>query len=160
MNRSQKGFTLLEIIITLLVITLVLSISYPTLSRATASLSLRTTSRDILNTLRYAREQAVTEQIGIRVSVDQENQLLHLTDDFGDGNRRYLLPENVRIRSVYLGGTEPVDGVATIRFLPNGSSDAVEILIESTKTGAFMRIVSDPISSGASILYGSGEEVS
>jgi len=159
MNRSQKGFTLLEIIITLLVIALVMSITYPTLSRATASFSLRTTGRDILNTLRLAREAAVTEQIGICVTVDRENQLLQLTNDFGEGNRKYLMPENVRIRRVYIGGMEPADSVATVHFLPNGSADAVEILIES-KTGAYLRIVSDPLSSGASILNGSGEEAS
>jgi general secretion pathway protein H len=159
MNRSQKGFTLLEIIITLLVIALVMSIAYPSLSRATASLSLRTTGRDILNTLRFAREKAVTEQIGMCVTIDQENQLLQLTDDFGEGDRKYLLPDNVRIRRVYIGGTEPANGIATVHFLPNGSADAVEILIES-KTGAYLRIVSDPLSSGATILNGSGEEIS
>ena len=112
MNRSQKGFTLLEIIITLLVIALVMSIAYPSLSRATASLSLRTTGRDILNTLRFAREKAVTEQIGMCVTIDRENQLLQLTNDFGEGDRKYLMPENVIIRRVYIGGMEPVDSTS------------------------------------------------
>jgi len=158
MLNSQKGFTLLEIIITLTVITLVLAISYPSLSRATTSLSLRTTSRDILNTLRYAREKAVTEHTGMRVTVDQENQLLLLTDNFGEGNRRYLLPDTVRIRRVVLGGVASDEGISTVRFLPNGSSDTVEILIES-RTGAFMTITSDPITGGASIRSGSGEDL-
>ena len=159
MMRSEKGFTLLEIIVTLTVIVLVVAVSYPSLSRATASLSLRTTGRDILNTMRYAREKAVTEQVGMRVTVDQDNQVLRLTNDYGDGNRQYLMPENVRIRSVFLGGIEFVSGSSTFRFLPNGSSDTVEILIES-KTGAHMRIISDPITGGACIRAGAEGDVS
>jgi prepilin-type N-terminal cleavage/methylation domain-containing protein len=158
MNGSQKGFTLLEIIVVLLVISLVIAISYPSLSRGTTSLSLRTTGRDILNTFRYARQKAVTEQTGMRVTVDQENQTLRLTDDFGEGNRQYFLPDNVRIQRVVLGGGRTVDGVATVRFLPNGSSESVEILLES-KNGAYLRVISDPITGGACIRSGPGEDV-
>lgn len=156
MRRIERGFTLLEILITLLVIALVLAVSYPSLSRGTAVLSLRTTSRDILGALRYAREKAVTEQTAMRVTVDLGSQTVRMTNDFGEGNRQYVLPDTVRIRRVLLGGAEAHGDVSTVRFLPNGSSDAVEILIES-KTGSFMRIVSDPLTGGACIQSGTGE---
>ncbi|MBN2317672.1 MAG: GspH/FimT family pseudopilin [Acidobacteria bacterium] len=156
MNGSQKGFTLLEIIIVLLLITLIMAVSYPSLSRGTAALSLRTTGRDILNTFRYAREKAVTRQSGMLITVDRENQKLCLTDDFGEGNREYLLPDTVRIQRVLLGGAETEDAAVTVRFLPNGSSDTVEILLQS-RNGSFLRIVSDPISGGACIRP--GEEI-
>lgn len=159
MKSSQKGFTLLEITVTLVVIALVIAVAYPSLSRATAMLSLRTTSRDILNTLRYAREKAVTEQTGVYVTVDQANQVLRLTNILGEGNRQYLLPDTVRIRSVMVDGAESAEGSSTVHFLPNGSSDRVEILIES-RTGSYLRIVSDPITGGASILPATGEDVS
>jgi prepilin-type N-terminal cleavage/methylation domain-containing protein len=159
MIRSQKGFTLLEILVTLTLIVLVIAVAYPSLSRGTAMLSLRTTSRDILNTLRYAREQAVTEQITVNVTVDRENQSLHLTNIFGEGNRQYLLPETVRINRVILGGVVSDEGTTTIRFLPNGSSDTVEIQVES-RTGSRMSIVSDPIEGGTCIRTDSREGVS
>lgn len=153
MNGSQKGFTLLEILIVLAVIILVLAVSYPSLSRGTAALSLRTTGRDILSTFRYAREKAVTQQSGMIVTVDRENQKLRLTDDFGEGNREYILPENVRIQRVVLGGTETEEGSAAVRFLPNGSSDTVEIILQS-RNGSLLKVVSDPISGGACIRPG------
>ena len=159
MKRSQKGFTLVEVIITLVVLILVMAISYPSLSRGTAALSLQTTGRDILNTLRYARQKAVTEQTGMQVAVDQENQMLRLTNDFGEGNRTYMLPDNVRIQRVDLGDGKISDGTATVRFLPNGSSDTVEIILES-RTGGFLKVVSDPITGGACIRLGAGEDVS
>jgi len=153
MNGPQKGFTLLELLIVLVIIILVLAVSYPSLSRGTAALSLRTTGRDILNTFRYAREKAVTQQSGMLVTVDSENQKLRLTDDFGEGNREYLLPDNVRIERVVMGGTETVEGSATVRFLPNGSSDTVEILLQS-RNGSLLKVISDPISGGACIRPG------
>lgn len=155
MTGPQKGFTLLELLIVLAVLVLVLAVSYPSLSRGTAALSLRTTGRDVLNTFRHAREKAVTQQSGMRVTVDRENQKLLLADDFGEGGREYLLPENVRIERVLLGGVETGEGTATIRFLPNGSSDAAEILLQS-RSGSRLRVVSDPISGGACIRPGEG----
>jgi type II secretion system protein H len=159
MKRSEQGFTLAEIIITLVVIALVLAVSYPSLSRATASLSLQTAGRDILSTLRYAREKAVTEQTGMRVLVDINEQTIRLTDDFGEGNRKYMMPENVRIQGVILGGSESTEDVTTVRFLPNGSSASVEILLEA-RNGAHLKVVSDPLSGGACIRTGSEEDVS
>jgi len=153
MNGSQKGFTLLELLIVLALIILVLAVSYPSLSRGTAILSLRTTGRDILSTFRYAREKAVTLQSGMLVTVDRENQKLRLTDDFGEGNQEYLLPDNVRIQRVVMGGTEAVEGTATVHFLPNGSSDTVEILLQS-RNGSQLKVVSDPLSGGACIRPG------
>lgn len=155
---DNRGFTLLELIIVLMVIALVLAVSYPSLSRGTAALSLRTTGRDILNTFRHAREKAVTEQTAMRITVDRENQKLRLTDDFGEGTREYLLPDNVRIERVVLGGTEAFDASSSVRFLPNGSSDTVEIILQS-RTGAFLRVVSDPITGGACIRPGPGEAI-
>jgi prepilin-type N-terminal cleavage/methylation domain-containing protein len=152
----DQGFTLLELLIVVLVLALVLAVSYPSLSRGSASIQLRATGRDVLNTFRYAREKAVTEQIGMRVMVDRENQRLILANDLGDGNRIYVMPGEVKIHRIALGGKEITEGSVPIRFLPNGSSEAVEVLLKSD-AGSFLRIISDPITGGARIESGSGE---
>jgi prepilin-type N-terminal cleavage/methylation domain-containing protein len=157
MNRSgDQGFTLLELLIVVLVIALVLAVSYPSLSRGSASIHLRATGRDVLNTFRYAREKAVTEQTGMKVTVDREKQRLLLTDDLGDGGRTYAMPADVKIHRVALGNAEIVNGPVIVRFLPNGSSDSAEVLLKSD-AGSFLRIISDPITGGARIESGSGE---
>jgi hypothetical protein len=46
--------------------------------------------------------------------------------------------------------------VLRIRFLPNGSSDNAEILLNSDR-GSVLRIVTDPITGGAKIVTGQGE---
>ncbi len=153
---QERGFTLLELMIVVLVMALVLAVSYPSLSRGSTALHLRATSRDILNTFRYAREKSVTEQTGMRVTVDRQQQEITLSDSLGEGSRKFALPKDVKIQRVALAGTEVLDGPLVIRFLPNGSSDSAEVLLRSD-TGAFLRIFSDPIRGGARIAPGQGE---
>ena len=152
----DQGFTLLELIIVVVVIALVLTVSYPSLSRGSAAIKLRSTGRDVLNTFRYAREKAVTEQVGMRVTVDREKQELVLSDDLGDGSRRYALPEGVKIQRMIQGGTEVAEGPMVVRFLPNGSAEDAEVFLQS-KTGAYLRVVTDPITGGARVDQGPGE---
>jgi len=156
MNLSEdRGFTLLELLVVMLVVALVLAVSYPSLSRGAQSLHLRATARDILNSFRYAREKAVTEQTGMMVTLDRENQELVLSDLLGDGMRSYRLPHDVKIQRMALAGAEVVRGPLVVRFLPNGGADSAEVLLQS-EGGAMLRIVSDPISGGARIESGTG----
>jgi prepilin-type N-terminal cleavage/methylation domain-containing protein len=159
MKRSRdQGFTLLELIIVVLVIALVVAVTYPSISRGSATIRLRATGRDILSTFRYAREKAVTEQTGMRVVVDREKQELILSDDLGDGPRRYRLPREVKVYRIAQAGTEVAEGPLIVRFLPNGSAENAEVLLKSD-AGAYLRIITDPITGGARIEQGAGENL-
>lgn len=142
----------------ILLMGLALALTYPSLSRGSSSLHLRATARDILNTLRYAREKAITEQMAMKVTIDPEAQQVILSDLLGEGSRAYIMPRNVRIQRIALAGQELVDGPLSIRFLPNGSSDKAEILLKSDK-GSFLRIITDPLAGGARIVSGQPEDI-
>ncbi len=157
-RHSDQGFTLIELIVVVLVISLAVGLAYPSLSRGTSSLHLRTSARDVLNTFRYAREKAVTEQSGMCVAVYKDKQQFVLTDNFGEGNRSYILPRDVKIQRMTLAGNEVREDPMTVRFLPNGSSDDAEVLLKSD-TGSFFRVFTDPITGGARIEQGSGENL-
>lgn len=157
-SSKDRGFTLLELLVVVLVIVLVLAVTIPSMSRSSASVSLRTTSRDVLNIFRYAREKAVTEQVGMKVTADRENQRLIVADDFGIGPPAYLMPTDVKIERIVLGGKNITDGPVVLRFLPNGSSDLGEVVLKS-KAGSFLRIISDPLAGGARIEKGEGENL-
>jgi len=145
---KEQGVTILELLVVLLVIALVMAVTYPALSRSSASLHLRSCSRDVINVFRYARERAVTEQTGMMVTVDKEKQELILSNSIGDGARTYTLPRDVRIYRAALAGNEVLNGPLIVRYLPNGSSDRAELLLKSD-SGALIEIGTDPITGGA-----------
>jgi general secretion pathway protein H len=148
---SAHGFTLLEVILVVIIISLVLAVSYPSLSRGSTALRLRTTGRDVVNTLRTAREKAVTEQKEMRVVTDRNAQKILLTDEFGEGARVYALPHGIKIERMILAGREVLDGPMVIRFLSNGSCENAEITLLSDK-GSSLRISADPITGAARII--------
>jgi prepilin-type N-terminal cleavage/methylation domain-containing protein len=155
MKKSRNsGFTMLELLLVLVLITLVLAVVYPSLSRGSSAIRLRAAGRDIMNTFRYARDKAVTEQIGIKVAVDREKQKLILTNYLGDGARTYIMPGDIRIQHIALGGNEIVqDSGMIVRFLPNGSCDSAEVLLQNDK-GAWLRVFTDPMTGGARMELG------
>ncbi len=148
--RQETGFSLLELIMVVVVIALVLAVSYPSLSRGNSALHLRTAGRDVINTLRYAREKAITEQVEVRIIADREAQKITMTDAYGDGTRSYTLPLDVKMVRFVLMGQEIPEGPLVIRFLSNGSSGAAEIILASDR-GGVMRIATDPITGGAHV---------
>lgn len=153
--EESEGFTLLELVIVILVIVLAVGISYPALTHGTAMFQLRAAGRDVLNTFRYAREKAITEQKRLMVVVDRETQKVVLSDEFGDGARTLAMPHHIRIERVVLEGHELTQGPLVVHFLPNGSSENAEIVLGSD-SGAVLRIVTDPITGGARVFTGQG----
>jgi general secretion pathway protein H len=155
-GSRNAGFTLLELLLAVIIMGLALAVSYPSLSRGSSTFRLRAAARDVFNILRHAREKAVTEQAGMKVTIDREAQKLVLTDDLGDNAQTYAVSKGIKIQRIVQAGTEITDGPMVIRFLPNGSSDDGEILLKST-SGAFLQITADPITGGARIGSSAGE---
>jgi general secretion pathway protein H len=156
MNTAQdRGFTVLEILLVLLVIVLAMAITYPSLSRGSSSIRLRASARDVLNTFRYARERAITEQTEMMVVVDKTNRELIMSDSLGDDEKTYNLPDDVNIDRMALSGEEISDESMIVRFLPNGSADAAEVTLK-LDNGPQIDIVADPITGGARIVSGQG----
>ena len=147
----ERGFSLLELVMVLIVIALVLAVSYPALLRGSATLHLRASGRDVVSTLRHARETAITQQTGSRVVLDRDAQKVTLTDELGDGARSFSLPRDVKIHRLALAGVEIAQGPLVVRFLPNGSCEDAEIMLRS-ETGAILTVVTDPMTGGARVV--------
>jgi general secretion pathway protein H len=67
-----RGFTLLELIVTLAVLALAAAVVTPAISRGTDALQARADVAGFAATLRHARERAITSQRTYRVVVDAE----------------------------------------------------------------------------------------
>jgi general secretion pathway protein H len=153
-----RGFTLLELALVLVVMSLVAVLTYPALLRGRTAFHLRAVGRDVIGSLRFARETAVTEQKVMMVQVDSQAQKLTVSDDVGDGARSLALPGDVRLELASSSGVAIPDGQLLIRFLPNGSADDAQFLLRSN-TGATLKVVTDAITGVARALAATEERL-
>lgn len=81
-----RGFTLLELIVTLAVLALAVAVVTPAIGRGTDSLRARADVAGFAATLRHAREQAIAQQRPHRVVIDAEAHRLSIeTPPAADG---------------------------------------------------------------------------
>ena len=66
-KKHRSGFTLVELMITLLVLAIILGIALPSFSALIEKLAIRSTTESIVEALRTARVTAVEEQTDIKV---------------------------------------------------------------------------------------------
>jgi len=72
-EKVARGFTLLELIVTLAVLAVAVAVVTPAIGRSTESLKIRAEAAGFAAALRHARERAITLQRPHRVLVDGEN---------------------------------------------------------------------------------------
>ncbi len=123
--HNNRGFTLLEMIICLLLITIMVGLSTTLFASRQPSEQLKSGARDIATAVRQARMLArVSGEIQI-VSIDIDNK------NFGiEGRGRRSIPAGVNIVV-----TDPVNGRVTrgiyrIEFYPSGLSGTADISLE------------------------------
>ena len=150
-RHFQQGFTLLELIVVVLIICLVLGISYPSMQRGSSMLNLQSASRDVLNTFRFARLKAVSEQTTMLLVINRDERKFELANFLGEATRAYTLPNGVSIQRMERAGGEVTENVMTVRFAPNGNLENVGIRLASESGGRRMQIISDPLGGGARV---------
>ncbi|MDD5114033.1 MAG: GspH/FimT family pseudopilin [Methylobacter sp.] len=127
----QQGFTLLELMMVLSIMVLGFSAISISLSSGNDTLELKSAARDMVSALRYARGQALVshQQTTIEIDLSENSYTVSGRD------KSYQIPENIDI-SVVTGQDEVVgDGVARIRFFPDGSSIGGRISLEKGNVG-------------------------
>jgi prepilin-type N-terminal cleavage/methylation domain-containing protein len=144
--RSEKGVTLIEILIVMAVIGLIAGLSYPAVSSGLDTLRLRSTSDAIVSFLNIALDHADRRQQAVEVIVSpRENILVSRTADLGF-MRRLDLPVQLRIVSVQPPLPTILDPEEPRSFLlyPGGSVPRIGIEI-STPQGRRRLVSVDPI---------------
>ena len=122
------GFTLLELILVMVILTIVLAMSGPSLRGFFASRKAKDTAAHILAFTQYARSQAVCEGIIYRLNFDLDERLLwltswqsgdfrRLTNDFG---KVFELPTDLDIELINLEEDRETHNIF-LKFTPQGT---------------------------------------
>jgi general secretion pathway protein H len=124
---GQRGFTLLEMILVLVIAATVAAVAVPNLQPALANMQLRAATRDIASALRYARGQALSRGREAVFSLDVERHVYQVS-----GRRKdYSLPASVQF-GLFTAETElSGEGQGSIRFYPDGSSTGGRVSLDA-----------------------------
>jgi prepilin-type N-terminal cleavage/methylation domain-containing protein len=123
---DARGFTLLELIVTLVVITVAAGLVAPAIGRSTESLRVRAEVAGFSATFRHAREQAITTRQAFTVQVNVTNRLLTVTTGEDEVRWTRALSSRVELRA-------DTPGSLAVRFEPQGTSSGGEFHLMSGK---------------------------
>jgi len=151
----NKGFTLLELLVVLVLISVVTALAAPRFSAPLGNLQLKTAVKKIAGSLRYARSLAAGEKVSRVCAFDFENQVLIIDsataqaeseqsagDETGapPASRRitYALPKGVLLKHAFAGDAVVDSGIFQVVFFENGSSSGGDIVIEGENGRAML----------------------
>ncbi len=138
-RNDNKGFTLLEMILVIFLITLIVGISAVVFSRSLPSQKVDATAREIMAAFRQARSNAITSGKWQVLTVEIEGK----TFGIEEGGVTRTIPDTVSIRVIDpLYGEVAVGGYRFV-FAPSGVTEGGTIVLSSGKKVVTLEI--DPV---------------
>jgi general secretion pathway protein H len=129
-GTEQRGFTLLELLVVLVIASLAISLVGPGFQRFLPGLTLEAESRKLTALLRHARSQAILTGTEVSISRDAEGRGLRLSYR----EQPYTLPEHLELelKEGPVQG-EKAPGAAQILFYPSGDSSGGSLSLTMEK---------------------------
>jgi len=134
-RRATRGFTLLELLVVMFLVTLTAGVVASRLSGATGGSELKVEARKLITLLRHTRARAISQSLslGVGTAGDGSQYQIHPGDD------QITLPEGLLITI-----TPETDGVAAgqpfIYFYPDGSSNGGVLELQSAAGSYTLRV--------------------
>lgn len=143
---GTDGFTLFELIIVLVIISMMSSVVIPRLVDSMGKMNAKTAAKKIAASLRYARARAASEKIPyisvfdfeageMAVGKYRENGTDYL---YNEDRKIYRFPEGVLLKKAVSGNGEEFESDKFyIMFYPNGGSSGGEIFLSDEREEIF-----------------------
>ncbi len=146
---KNKGFTLIELILVLLIIGLGTAFIVPTVANSLVNLKLKAATRRLSTVLRYARSRAISSKETMYVVIDIDNASYATQVPNPEASAEELpgsiaFPKNIRFKEVRVGEEVQTSGKIQLLFYPKGNTSGGEIVLENNR-GRMYKITIDPI---------------
>jgi len=144
------GFTLIELLVVLVIISIMAAFVGPRIAGSMSNLNLRTASKKIAASLRYARSQAISEsrtyvalfdlegnrviiRSGLTSGDEDKEKYGEVGDQVSRQSKGYKLPEEVRLEKGISADGEIDSGLFKIIFFSNGGSSGGELFLRNDR---------------------------
>ena len=134
--RSQRGFTLLELLVVFAIMALLLALTPVAFERMRESAQYRSTLRTMLADMRGARYKAMSEGRETRFVINLEQRTYGI-----EGKPQQELPESLDVRVTVADQELSADHEAAIRYLPSGGATGGSVdVIRPSGSGVRLRV--------------------
>jgi general secretion pathway protein H len=124
--KSNKGFTLVEVMVVMVIIALVMGLVATSLSSSVSATEARAATRKLVASLRYTRARAIIDKSEKVFLVNTEERSYQ-----APGRDQINLPEGVDITVTTARSEITAEDAAGIRFFPDGGSTGghIELIV-------------------------------
>jgi general secretion pathway protein H len=138
-----RGFSFIELIVVLVLLSLSIALIAPSLSRFSKSVELKAAAKKVAAILRYSRSEAInkgkvyqvifdSDLMVVKVqaveSEDEEEQKEKAGEDI---EKSYALPADIQMKELKVESTQYPSDLPAIEFYPNGGSNGGDILLDT-----------------------------
>jgi general secretion pathway protein H len=149
---KDRGFSLIELMVVLILISLSIALVTPSLSRFSRTVELKAAAKKVSGILRYCRSEAVNKGQVYQALFDsnlrevrvQSMESKEEKDEKWEGKatkKTYSLPEGIRMKEVDIPSPQYPSDLPLIEFYPNGGSNGGAILLDTQdRTGYKIKV--------------------
>lgn len=131
-RAGERGFTLIELVVVLVLLVAAATVVIPTISRAFANLQLRAAAHSVATLFLQAKSRAVREGRTYQIVVPPGGGRVLLVGEDGAVVNRVVLPAGIWMRQSR-EGEEPGPPIGSVRFFPNGMSESVQLELRDAR---------------------------
>jgi len=147
MKQNETGFTLLELIVVVFIVSVLAAVVFPSISR-TGSSDMESEARKIATLLRYLNDNAVASKATYPLKFEIREQKLSWTGPDGERSEKVKT-----LKAVYLQSRGEVrDSELIVFFGPLGLQENLEVRLGDNEKD--IRVVMNAVSGRAKILTG------
>ena len=157
---TKKGFTLVELLVVLVIISMMAAFVGPRIAGSMSNLNLKTASKKLASALRYARNQAASQCATYVALLDFEERTVTVraekrgepaeegpeesepdADHPEQRPKRFQLPEGVRFDRAVSGDEEWDSGIFQLVFYPDGGSSGGTVFLANVRDHQYHIVV-------------------
>lgn len=140
---KERGFSLIELIVVLVLLSLSIALITPSLSRFSKSVELKGAAKKVAAILRYCRSEAINKgkvyqvvfdsdlmQVKVQ-AIEAENEEEPEKKEAKSAPKAYPLPAGVQLKDLNFESTQYPADLPVIEFYPNGASNGGDLLLDT-----------------------------